>query len=123
MKWPSWPMRQARYSGMLIPLEPFPFRLNRSGRSSFAYVAKGGVDVSSFCVAIWLVGLRRSLASLSSYAKRANRCPQPLCAAAIVYFCKDCEASELFASVDYAERQRDRCGRKAEPVVVLQGGP
>ena len=52
-----------------------------------------------------------------------DRRPQPLCAAAIVYFCKDCEASELFASVDCAERQRDRCGRKAEPVVVLQGGP
>ncbi len=37
-----------------------------ANRSSFAYVAKGGVDVSSFCVAIWLVGLRQSLASVSA---------------------------------------------------------
>src|SRR6266853_1817717 len=41
--------------------------------ASFAYVAKGGVDVSSFCVAIWLVGLRRRLARfLIEHDLRAN---------------------------------------------------
>jgi hypothetical protein len=34
--------------------------------------------------------------------------------------CKDCEANELFASVDCADRQRDKCERTAKPVVALR---
>jgi len=47
-------------------IQRFKGAFGKKRRSSFAYVAKGGVDVSSFCIATWLVGLRRSLASNSN---------------------------------------------------------
>jgi len=99
--------------------------LGRCSRADIVRIVEGNFSDEMTVLANEISSIFRHVDPFSSwsYAKRASRCPQPLCAATIGCFCRDCEASDLSASVDCVERQRDRCGRKATPAVALQRGP